>query len=110
MTEDEHKKLNVAGLWFPATMVVSVVVFFVYFTWTLASERSAVHSRIDKVSQSVETLTSTVNRLAGILERGGSNSFTRGDWKVECLQMQIANPGWTCPHADPGSPWRVQPQ
>ena len=108
MTRDEHSKLNVAGLWFPATMVGSILVFFIYFTWTIASERSAVHSRIDQVSQSVENLTSTVDRLARLIERGSGNFLTRDEWVTECLQMQVANADWKCPYAASGNPWRVR--
>ena len=107
VNNSEKHKLSVAGIWFPLTMVVSIALGGVYFTWAIAQERQSVHSRIDDVARSVKALASTVDRLAKILDAGATGGMSRRDWLVECLQMQIVNRGWKCPYSlnDDGS-WK----
>ncbi len=100
----QELKLKTATTWIPLTLVASIIAIVMYSTWVLSNERAALYGRIDQVSIDVKNVTLTVNKLAELVNRTNPDIFTRTDWVIDCLRLQIANPNWKCVYSEgPGS-------
>lgn len=99
MTRDQELKLRTATTWIPLTLVGSIVILVMYATWALSNERAQIYGQIAQVSQDVQSLAKSMQTLTETVTKPNSLAFSRNDWIMDCLRMQIANPNWRCPYA-----------
>lgn len=100
MTPEQDMKLRTATTWIPLAQFFGAVVFACGLVWWISNERSEIHNRVTQVSNDVQRLTVTVDKLVETISKPNSMAFSRQEWIMDCLRMQIANPSWKCPYAD----------
>lgn len=103
MTPAQETKLNTATTWIPLAQLITIVLFSCGLVWWISNERSEIHSRITTVSNDVRSIAVTVDKLADAIAKPNSTAFSRQDWVMDCLRMQILNPSWKCPYAEMGA-------
>lgn len=106
MTPKEETIVKAGSVWFPAAMVVSMILGVVYFTSLVSTERASINGRIDTISENVKQLTINVSQLANAVHNPSRDGYTKQQWIVDCLRAQIINPTWKCPYANNG--WETE--
>lgn len=99
ITAGEHRMLKLSAIYVPIAVVASVAAAIAWGAWTLSQERSRIDGRIDELSISVNTISSSVERLAAALEGRTMDRYSREDALIVCLSSQIVN-GVRCTHPD----------
>lgn len=99
MTPEELKITRVGTLWFPLVMVVSMIVFVAMSAWIASREKSRIDSKFEALTNTVQNLTTSVDRILNKIGTPDGSSISKQEWLIECLQLQAFNPGWYCPYA-----------
>jgi|SRR5882762_834005 len=105
MTPEEMKITRAGTLWFPLAMVISIVAFAIVSAWVASGEKTRIDNKFEALTDNVKNLTVSVDKIIMKIGIPDTESITKQQWLIECLQLQAVNPGWHCPYAAQRMSW-----